>query len=53
VNGTKQDLLATLRETRVMDHTAWQADYAIKRPGVYTFYMEPEPFWEPAEESYL
>jgi len=52
-NGKKQDLLATLRKTQVMDHMAWEADYTIKRPGVYMFYMEPEPYWEPAEDCFI
>jgi cobalt/nickel transport protein len=42
-----------LEKTEIMAHTAWQASYAIKRPGVYVFYMEPEPYWEPAEDSFI
>jgi len=52
-NGEKINLLPTLRETRVMGHTAWEIPYAIKRPGVYMFYMEPKPYWEPAEDCYI
>jgi cobalt/nickel transport protein len=52
-NGQKEDLLAALKETKVMDHQAWTADYAIKRPGVYMFYMEPKPYWEPAEDCFI
>ncbi|MEJ2170307.1 MAG: DUF4198 domain-containing protein [Desulfobacterales bacterium] len=48
-----QDLLGSLEATRVMDHMAWQAGYPIRRPGVYMFYMEPEPYWEPAEDSFI
>ncbi len=51
--GKKVNLLQTLRETRVMDHTAWETLYKIKRPGVYFFYMEPKPYWEPAEDCYI
>ena len=36
-----------------MDHSAWGLDYQIKRPGVYTFYMEPQPYWEPAEDVFI
>jgi len=53
VNGSPQDLLGQLKKTTVMDHTAWQVDYAVKRPGVYMFYMEPEPYWEPAEDCFI
>lgn len=52
-NGKKQDLLGTLKKTQVMDHTAWETDYQVKRPGVYMFYMEPTPYWEPAEDIYI
>jgi cobalt/nickel transport protein len=52
-NGKKQDLLADLKKARVMGHTAWLAQYKIIRPGVYAFYMEPEPYWEPAEDSFI
>jgi cobalt/nickel transport protein len=51
--GEKQDLLGSLEASRVMDHTAWKAAYPLKRPGVYMFYMEPEPYWEPAEDSFI
>ena len=52
-NGKKQNLLGKLKETKVMDHNAWAADYKIKRPGVYAFYMEPKPYWEPAEDCFI
>ena len=52
-NGKKVNLLETLKETKVMGHTAWETFYKIKRPGVYMFYMEPKPYWEPAEDCYI
>jgi cobalt/nickel transport protein len=52
-NGKKEDLLGMLQKTQVMGHTAWTADYRIKRPGVYMFYMEPRPYWEPAEDCFI
>lgn len=48
--GQKQSLLDSLTETKVMDHAAWQTDYTFKRPGVYQFIFEPQPYWEPAED---
>jgi len=51
--GEKQDLRGSLQKTVVMAHGAWQTDYGIKRPGVYIFYMEPEPYWEPAEDCFI
>ncbi|MBW2004772.1 MAG: DUF4198 domain-containing protein [Deltaproteobacteria bacterium] len=52
-NGKKANLLKTLTKTNVMGHTAWKTSYKIKRPGVYMFYMEPKPYWEPAEDCYI
>jgi cobalt/nickel transport protein len=52
-NGKKADLLKKLQESKVMDHTAWETSYKVKRPGVYMFYMEPKPYWEPAEDCYI
>ena len=49
----KQNLLGSLKETKVMGHSAWKADYAIKRPGAYLFYMVPKPYWEPAEDCFI
>ena len=52
-NGKKADMLGTLRKTKLMEHTAWKADYKITRPGVYVFHMEPKPYWEPAEDCFI
>jgi cobalt/nickel transport protein len=57
--GDKTDLLATLTGAKGKspdqdsDFTFWQAEYQIKRPGDYTFYVEPTPYWEPAEDVYI
>jgi cobalt/nickel transport protein len=52
-NGQKKDLKPALTASKVMDHTAWKASYAVKRPGVYMFCMEPEPYWEPMEDCFI
>lgn len=52
-NGKKVDLKTRLKEARIMGHKAWKADYSVKRPGIYMFYMEPEPYWEPAEDCFI
>ena len=52
-NGNKKDLLGALTKTPVMGHTAWSLDYKISRPGVYVFLVEPEPYWEPAEDAFI
>ncbi|MFH0811015.1 MAG: DUF4198 domain-containing protein [Pseudomonadota bacterium] len=53
VGGQRQDLLPGLKETKAGGASAWRAEYKIKRPGDYVFFMEPTPYWEPAEECYI
>ncbi len=53
LDGEKTDLTDRLKKTKVMDNTAWEADYPLNRPGVHTLYMEPAPYWEPAEDSFI
>ena len=52
-NGKRQNLMGSLSQTQVMEHTAWSAQFKIKRPGAYIFYMEPQPYWEPAEDTFI
>lgn len=52
-NGQMQDLVPDLQATQVMEHAAWKAAYGVKRPGVYMFVMEPQPYWEPAEDCFI
>jgi len=52
-NGTISDLLGKLEQTTVMEHMAWMVDYKVRKPGVYMFYMEPEPYFEPAEDCFI
>ncbi len=49
----KSDLLTGLQESRLFDNTAWKTTYSLKKPGVYTFFFDPEPYWEPAEDKYI
>jgi nickel transport protein len=49
----KTDLTTALQKSSLMDHLAWQVDYPVKRPGVYHFVMEPTPYWEPTEDSFI
>lgn len=57
--GQKIDLLSTLVSAKGKspdqdkEFTFWKSDYQIKRPGDYTFYVEPTPYWEPAEDVFI
>ena len=53
VRGEARNLLTSLKKTKIMGHTAWFTDYIVKRPGIYIFYMEPRPYWEPAEDCFI
>ncbi len=49
VGGKKRDLLGTLKERKVGGKSTWRTSYEVKRPGSHVFYLEPAPYWEPAE----
>ncbi len=51
--GKHLDLRNELTPMKVMNTSAWHLPYRIKRPGVYVFYMEPQPYWEPAEDVFI
>lgn len=53
VDGKAEDISASLQAVKVMKHDAWKAQYTVKKPGVYQFVMEPQPYWEPAEDCFI
>jgi len=53
IDGKKTDLLASLKEIKILGHKAWKGADQVKRPGVYTYYMAPQPYWEPAEDCFI
>lgn len=53
VDGESRDVGAELRPTKIMGHDAWELKYTVKRPGVYAVIVEPEPYWEPAEDCFI
>ena len=53
VNGKETDLLGSLKSTKTKGHQTWTTSYKIRRPGVYMFYMEPQPYWEPGEDIFI
>ncbi|MCR6630587.1 MAG: DUF4198 domain-containing protein [Magnetospirillum sp.] len=52
-DGRKTDLKAALVRKPVEGKTAFEASYQIKAPGDYVFYVEPAPYWEPAERKHI
>lgn len=56
--GKKTSLLDSLKATKIKgtdgeSHDGFKLSYALKAPGDHTFYIEPKPYWEPAEESFI
>ncbi len=57
-SGNDQDLLSSLKAYQKKDlqgaeFAAYSASYTLKRPGDHIFYVEPKPYWEPAEEAFI
>jgi len=53
VNGAAEDISGNMQAAKIMDHDAWKTQFTAKRPGVYAIVMEPEPYWEPAEDCFI
>ena len=52
-DGTTEDIKSLLKPATIMGNKAWTAAYAIKKPGVYQFAVEPQPYFEPAEDCFI
>ncbi|MBN2581894.1 MAG: DUF4198 domain-containing protein [Planctomycetes bacterium] len=53
VGEKKQDLMESLVEKKIDGKTAYTASYKVTRPADYVFYLEPAPYWEPAEQKMI
>jgi ABC-type Co2+ transport system, periplasmic component len=53
MDGEGQDILPSLKPAKIMGHDGWKAGYTVKKPGVYQFVMQPQPYWEPAEDCFI
>jgi cobalt/nickel transport protein len=49
----KVDLTNTLKEEKKEGKSIWKTNYQLTKPGDYLFYVEPKPYFEPAEERYI
>jgi len=52
-DGETTDLLGVLETASVMEEPGFTLDYRLERPGTYIFAMEPQPYWEPAEDAFI
>lgn len=53
VDAEGQSEPLALEPGQVMGHQAWKAVYQVKKPGVYQVVMEPQAYWEPAEDCFI
>lgn len=52
-NGEKVDLLASLQPKKLDGKTSFEAVHRVKKPGDQVYFIEPAPYWEPAEEKMI
>lgn len=52
-DGTTTEIKDDLVSAEIMGAAGYTLDYPLARPGTYVFAMEPQPYWEPAEDSYI
>ena len=53
LSGEVTDLLPALTEKPVGDAGAWTGTHELAEPGAAIFFVEPQPYWEPAEGKYI
>lgn len=51
--GAATDLTAALAAAPVAGKSAWRLTHALEEPGAAVFFVEPQPYWEPAEGKYI
>jgi nickel transport protein len=52
-NGAVTDLLGSLNEKKVNGKSSWQTTFKVTRPADYIFFVQPKPYWEPAEDRFI
>jgi cobalt/nickel transport protein len=53
VGGKKRDLRESLKPRKIDGKTAFTCSLPVDYPGDYVFYLEPSPYWEPAEQKMI
>jgi cobalt/nickel transport protein len=47
--NNKLNLIQTIK----FNQKAWNSSYDIQTPGVYKFFVQPQPYFEPSEEKFI
>jgi cobalt/nickel transport protein len=53
MDGGIVDLSNALAENKVDGKTAWTLAGKLEKPGAAVFFVEPQPYWEPAEKKWI
>lgn len=53
IGGQKHELMNTLEVQKQEGKTFYTTTYTPKQPGDYVFFIEPTPYWEPAENKMI
>ena len=53
LHDKKKDLKSALTKRSLNSARAYTACYTIKAPGDHLFFLEPAPYWEPAEGKWI
>lgn len=51
--GKKTSLMDALQPITIHGKPAYRADFTVKGPGDHVFFIEPAPYWEPAEQKMI
>lgn len=52
-DGKVVDLQGSLKEGAEQGKRVWTGSFAVQQPGLYTFVMEPTPYFEPEEDCFI
>lgn len=52
-DGKITDLMGTLIPGKTREFDTWKSEFTVKKPGIYTFFMEPRPYWESSEDCFI
>lgn len=53
VNDRRIDLAGSLEPGTIQGRRTYTASYRVKAPGDHVFFIEPAPYWEPAERKMI
>lgn len=42
-----------LKKIKMFNHMAWRSSYKILQPGVYQFFVQPQPYFERSEDKFI